>query len=87
MALTIDKATRSTAVRPFTVEFLESELDDLLARVLDARLPEGELVADASQGVQLATIRALMHYWGTSYDFRRVESRLNAHPQFITEID
>ena len=87
MALTIDKATRSTAVRPFTVEFLESELDDLLARVLDARLPEGELVADASQGVQLATIRALMHYWGTNYDFRRVESRLNAHPQFITEID
>ena len=87
MALTIDKATRSTAVRPFTVEFLESELDDLLARVLDARLPEGELVADASQGVQLDTIRALMHYWGTSYDFRRVESRLNAHPQFVTEID
>ena len=87
MALTIDKATRSTAVRPFTVEFLESELDDLLARVLDARLPEGELVADASQGVQLDTIRALMHYWGTSYDFRRVETRLNAHPQFVTEID
>jgi pimeloyl-ACP methyl ester carboxylesterase len=86
MTLTIE-ATRSTTVRPFTVEFLESELDDLLARVLDARLPEGELVADASQGVQLATIRALMHYWGTSYDFRRVESRLNTYPQFITEID
>jgi len=87
MTLTIPKATVATAVRPFTVEFLESELDDLLARVLDARLPEGELVADASQGVQLDTIRALMHYWGTSYDFRRVESRLNAHPQFVTEID
>jgi len=87
MVLTIDQATRSTAVRPFTVEFLESELDDLLARVLDTRLPESEPVADASQGVQLATIRALMHHWGTSYDFRRVESRLNAHPQFITEID
>ena len=87
MTLTIEKAAGATAVRPFTVEFLESELDDLVARVLGARLPEGELVADASQGVQLDTIRELMRYWGTSYDFRRVESRLNAHPQFITEID
>ena len=87
MTLTIEKAAGATAVRPFTVEFLESELDDLVARVLGARLPESELVADASQGVQLDTIRELMRYWGTSYDFRRVESRLNAHPQFITEID
>ena len=87
MTLTIEKAAGATAVRPFTVEFLESELDDLVARVLGARLPESELVADASQGVQLDTIRELMRYWGTSYDFRRVESTLNAHPQFITEID
>jgi len=87
VTLTIEKAAGATAVRPFTVEFLESELDDLVARVLGARLPESELVADASQGVQLDTIRELMRYWGTSYDFRRVESRLNAHPQFITEID
>ena len=87
MTLTIEKAAGATAVRPFTLEFLESELDDLVARVLGARLPESELVADASQGVQLDTIRELMRYWGTSYDFRRVESRLNAHPQFITEID
>jgi pimeloyl-ACP methyl ester carboxylesterase len=87
MSLTIEEARDATAVRPFTVEFLDSELDDLQARVLEARLPERELVADASQGVQLATIRELMRYWGISYDYRRVGSRLNAHPQFITEID
>jgi pimeloyl-ACP methyl ester carboxylesterase len=87
MSLTIETARGATAVRPYTVEFDDAELADLRTRVTGARLPDRELVADASQGVQLATIRELVRYWGSSYDYRRVGSRLNAHPQFVTEID
>jgi len=65
----------------------EEELDDLRRRIAATRWPEKETVADDSQGVRLATMQELVRYWGTEYDFRRFEARLNALPQFITEID
>jgi pimeloyl-ACP methyl ester carboxylesterase len=75
------------AVRPFRIDVPEEDLVDLRRRIMETRWPEREAVADASQGVQLATIQELARYWGTDYDFRRFEARLNALPQFMTEID
>jgi pimeloyl-ACP methyl ester carboxylesterase len=75
------------AVRPFTVRFRGEALDDLRRRLAATRWPTRELVGDRSQGVQLATMRALGQYWQNKYDLRRVQSRLNALPQFTTEID
>jgi pimeloyl-ACP methyl ester carboxylesterase len=75
------------AIRSFSVDVPEEDLDDLRRRIAATRLPEKETVADQSQGVQLATMQALVRYWGTGYDLRRFESRLNALPQFMTEID
>jgi Epoxide hydrolase N terminus len=80
-------AADDTAIRPFHVDIPEAELEDLLRRIQATRWPEKETVADASQGVQLATTQELARYWGTDYDFRRFEARLNALPQFMTEID
>ncbi len=79
--------TSATAVRPFTVEFSQAEIDELRRRITAGRLPNGELVDDRSQGVQLATTQALARYWATAYDWRRCEAKLNALPQFSTEID
>ena len=76
-----------TELRPFQVEFPEAELTELRRRVNATRWPERETVADASQGVQLATIQKLARYWGTEYNWRACEKRLNALPNFITEID
>jgi pimeloyl-ACP methyl ester carboxylesterase len=76
-----------TAIRPFTVEFPEEAIDDLRRRVATTRWPSKELVADRSQGVQLALAQALARYWQDEYDFGRIEERLNALPQFVTEID
>ncbi|WP_250032280.1 epoxide hydrolase family protein [Paractinoplanes maris] len=75
------------AIRPFTVRFRAEALDDLRHRLAATRWPTLELVGDRSQGVQLATMRALGQYWENKYDLRRVQSRLNALPQFTTEID
>jgi pimeloyl-ACP methyl ester carboxylesterase len=75
------------AIRPFRVEIPQAEIDELRRRIQAARWPEKETVADQSQGVPLATIQELARYWGTDYDFRRFETRLNAVPQFLTEID
>jgi len=75
------------AIRPFRVNIPEAELTDLRRRINATRWPDRETVPDQSQGVQLATIQALARYWGTEYDWRKVEARLNAYPQFITEID
>ncbi len=75
------------AIRPFHVNVPEAELTELRRRINSTKWPERELVADATQGVQLATVQALARYWGTEYDWRKVEARLNALPQFITEID
>jgi pimeloyl-ACP methyl ester carboxylesterase len=76
-----------TAIRPFEVRVPEEDLDDLRRRIAATRWPTRELVTDRSQGVQLATMQALTSYWLTQYDLRRVEARLNALPQFTTEID
>jgi pimeloyl-ACP methyl ester carboxylesterase len=76
-----------TDVRPFHLEIAEEELADLRRRIEATRWPSRELVADRSQGVQMATLQALARYWSTEYDWRKVESRLNALPQFTTEID
>jgi len=77
----------TTDIRPFRVEVPEAELTELRARINATRWPERETVTDASQGVQLATVQALARYWATEYDWRKCEARLNALPQFITEID
>jgi len=77
----------ATAIRPFQINVPESELADLRRRINATKWPERETVADTSQGVQLATIQKLAHYWGTDYDWRKCEAKLNALPHFITEID
>jgi len=77
----------ATAVRPFTVNVPDEALADLRRRIAATRFPTKELVADRSQGVQLATIQALVRYWTSDYDWRKCEARLNALPQFTTEID
>ena len=75
------------AIRPFTVEIPQAALDDLRRRIDASRLPGKELVGDRSQGVQRATIEALSRYWSTKHDWRKTEARLNALPNFKTEID
>ncbi len=77
----------TTDVRPFQVEFDQEDLDDLHRRIAETRWPTRELVDNRSQGVQLAAMKALAKYWANEYDFGRVVQRLNALPQFTTEID
>jgi pimeloyl-ACP methyl ester carboxylesterase len=84
---TPERTTSATAIRPFTVEVPQPEIDELQRRVQATRWPDKETVDDRSQGVQLAKLRPLVEYWGTGYDWRKVEARLNALPQFMTEID
>ena len=76
-----------TAIRPFRVAIPEQELVELRRRIASTRWPTKELVEDRSQGVQLATLKALAQYWATDYDWRKAEARLNAYPQFMTKID
>ena len=80
-------ANSNTDIRPFQVSFADEDLKELRRRIASARLPSRELVTDRSQGVQLETIEELARYWTSDYDMRRCESRLNALPQFKTEID
>jgi pimeloyl-ACP methyl ester carboxylesterase len=80
-------ATASDAVLPFRVNFSDAELTELCRRISATRWPDQETVADQSQGPQLATLQKLAHYWVTEYDWRKVEARLNALPNFVTEID
>jgi pimeloyl-ACP methyl ester carboxylesterase len=75
------------AIRPFRVKVPEADLDDLRKRIQTTRWPDRETVADESQGVRLATTQKLARYWATDYDWRKVEAKLNALPQFITKID
>jgi len=79
--------TTATVVRPFRVDMPEETLADLRRRIAATRFPHRELVTDRSQGVQLATIQELARYWATDYDWRKAEAKLNALPQFTTEID
>jgi pimeloyl-ACP methyl ester carboxylesterase len=97
MAVTTERSSAASAIRPFTVEIPEAEVEDLRERIAATRFPEREPAEDPivhplgdkvpAQGVELATMEALVRYWGTEYDLRRVEARLNALPQFLTEID
>ena len=84
MSSTVETATE---IRPFHVEIPEEQIDDLRRRIAATRWPSKELVADRSQGVQLATLQELARYWTTDYDWRKAEAKLNALPQFTTEID
>jgi pimeloyl-ACP methyl ester carboxylesterase len=77
----------ATGIRPFRVEIPDEALEDLRRRVAAVRWPSRELVSDRSQGVQLAAVQELGHYWASDYDWRRCEAQLNALPQFKTEID
>jgi pimeloyl-ACP methyl ester carboxylesterase len=87
IASTLQTANATGAIRPFHVNFPEAELGELRRRINTTRLPEKETVGDFSQGVPLATVQKLARYWGSEYDWRKVEARLNAVPNFITEID
>ena len=87
MAVTVARSADTTAIRPFTIDIPEADLEDLRARIAATRWPEKETVEDGSQGVQLAMMQALARYWADEYDWRRCEARLNAYPQFVTEID
>jgi pimeloyl-ACP methyl ester carboxylesterase len=82
-----NQATDKNAIRPFRVNFADTELAELRRRISATRWPERETVADATQGVQLATTQALAQYWATNYDWRKIEAKINALPHFITEID
>jgi pimeloyl-ACP methyl ester carboxylesterase len=79
--------TTTTAIRPFRFEAPEADLADLRRRIAATRWPDKETVADDTQGVQLATIQKLARHWQTDYDWRKIEAKLNALPNFITEID
>ena len=78
---------QSDTIRPFQVRVSEEELSELRRRINATKWPDRETVPDASQGVQLATMQALAHYWATEYDWRKCEEKLNALPNFITEVD
>ncbi|HET6180691.1 MAG TPA: epoxide hydrolase [Candidatus Sulfotelmatobacter sp.] len=77
----------NTAIRPFRANVTEEELTEVRRRINATKWPDRETVPDQTQGVQPATIQALANYWGTEYDWRKVEAKLNAPPQFITEVD
>jgi pimeloyl-ACP methyl ester carboxylesterase len=75
------------AIRPFRIHVPQAELDDLRRRIAATRWPDRETVDDRSQGVRLAKLQELVRYWGTEYDWRKVEAKLNSLPQFVTTID
>ena len=80
-------AAEDASIRPFKVQVPQSALDDLRLRIDATRWPDSETVADRSQGTQLAKLQELVRYWGTGYDWRKLEARLNALPQFVTTVD
>jgi pimeloyl-ACP methyl ester carboxylesterase len=84
MSSTVETATE---IRPFHLEIPEEQIDDLRRRIAATRWPSKELVEDRSQGIQLATLQELARYWASDYDWRKAEAKLNALPQFTTEID
>src|SRR4051794_5580530 len=84
MAVTTERSA-DTAIRPFTIDTPEADLDDLRERIAATRWPEKETVEDQSQGPRLATMQALARYWAEEYDWRKCEERLKALPHFVTE--
>ena len=87
MSVTTERSAGATTIRPFDVDIPQEALDDLRRRLAATRWPDKETVADQSQGAQLAGLQELVRYWGTAYDWRKAEAKLNALPQFVTEID
>src|SRR5262245_30875630 len=81
------QAADKDTIRPFRVNVQEADLTELRRRIQATRWPDRETVPDASQGVQLETVQRLARYWATEYDWRKCEARLNALPNFVTEID
>src|ERR1700704_5214210 len=79
--------TSTETIRPFQVHIPQADLDELRRRVLNTKWPDRETVTDPSQGVRLATMKKLAGYWSTEYDWRKIETKLNALPQFMTTID
>src|SRR5215831_1463061 len=84
---TTSLAGEDRSIRPFTIHVPQTALDDLRQRINATRWPDRETVTDRSQGVQLEQLQALMRYWGTDYDWRKLEKKLNDLPQFVTTID
>jgi len=84
---TLQASTGDASIRPFTVNIPQEELDELRRRIAATRWSDRETVDDQSQGIQLAKLKPLIEYWGTGYDWRKAETRLNALPQFMTTID
>ena len=87
LLLAVTGYAQDTSIRSFHVNVSEEALVDLRRRIAATRWPERETVTDSSQGVQLATIQALARYWGTDYDWRKAEAKLNTLPQFVTTVD
>src|SRR5262249_12959062 len=87
MSAQTEQPTSASAIEPFHADVPDETLEELRRRITATRWPSGELVADASQGVQTATMQALTRYWATEYDWRRGEAKLNALPQFKTDLD
>src|SRR5215471_14572100 len=83
----VREASNDEAIRPFRVNVPEADIIDLRRRITATRWPDKEVVTDQSQGVPLATMQKLARYWGTDYDWRKCEAKLNALPQFVTQID
>ena len=81
------QAAEGASIRPFKVQIPQAALDDLRRRIAATRWPDKETVADGSQGAQLAQFQELVRYWGSGYDWRKVETKLNGLPQFVTTID
>ncbi|ESY90267.1 multidrug MFS transporter [Mesorhizobium sp. LNHC229A00] len=86
-AESVSTSGTSAAIRPFQIHVADADLADLKQRLKAVRWPERETVNDTTQGVRLATMQALAHYWETEYDWRKCEAYLNGLPQFVTEID
>ena len=80
-------AATSAAIRPFRIDIPDDALADMRRRINATRWPDRETVSDLSQGIQLAKLQQFMRYWGTKYDWRNIETKMNSLPQFITEID
>src|SRR6476620_2513591 len=80
-------AAEDRSIRPFKAQVPQAALEDLRRRIAETRWPDRETADDQSQGIQLAKLKPLVEYWGTGYDWRKAEAKLNALPQFITRID
>lgn len=85
--LTSANAAEGRSLRPFNFQASQASLDDLRRRIAQTRWPDRETVDDQSQGIQLEKLKPLVEYWGTSYDWRKAEAKLNALPQFMTTVD